>query len=106
MSKQSVESERIMELCRQFYCEENGIFLESYDKYKQKLVTADYLISTFIEEYAPFELNITFDLKSKVLSGVDDAEKDLYLKEVHGEIKLLVQLNILPYLNKDSSYRP
>ena len=102
-SKQSIENERIMELCRQFYCEENGIFLESFEKYNLKLVTGDYLITMFIEDGAPFELNISFDLKHKVMDSAVDFQRDLYLKEVHAEIKLLVQQNILPYIHNDSS---
>jgi len=87
-----------MELCRQFYCEENGIFLESYEKYKQKQVTSDYLITMFVEESSPFELNISSHLREHAIK-CQAAERDQYLNKIHGEIKLIVQQNILPYLN-------
>ena len=103
LSKTSLINSRIMELCRQFYCEENGIFLESYEKYKQGLITVDYLTTMFIENGSIFELNIPFNLKIKVLNGIIGTERDAALAEVYYEIKMLVQLNILPYLEKESS---
>ena len=90
-----------MELCRQFYCEENGIFLESYEKFKQGLATSEYLVTTFIEKGSPFELNITYELKMNVINNLGN-QQEQYLAEVYGEIKLLVEQNILPYLESNS----
>ena len=101
ISKASLINNRVMELCRQFYCEENGIFLESYEKFRQNLVTSDYLVTMFIEDGAPFELNITYALKTNVINNMD-SQRDQYLGEVYAEIKLLVQQNILPYLENES----
>ena len=89
-----------MKLCRQFYCEENGVFLENYEKFKQGLVTSDYLVTMFIDDGAPFELNINYSLKANVMNSTN-VQREEYLNEVYGEIKLLVQLNILPYLENE-----
>ena len=99
-SKASLVNSRVMKLCRQFYCEENGVFLENYEKFKQGLVTSDYLVTMFIDDGAPFELNINYSLKANVMNSAN-VQREEYLNEVYGEIKLLVQLNILPYLENE-----
>ena len=99
MSKTSLVDERVMELCRQFYCEENGLFLESFKKYELGLLTADYLIITFINVNSQFELNIDHALRSSTLTTIGK-ERDVHLKLIFDEIKLLVQTNVIPYLSK------
>eukprot|EP00834_Sanchytrium_tribonematis_P007216 NODE_622_length_5328_cov_0.497609.p2 type:complete len:329 gc:universal NODE_622_length_5328_cov_0.497609:422-1408(+) len=47
-SVHSMIDEKLMSLCRQFYCEEIGIFLEAYEKYKVNNITIDYIITMFI----------------------------------------------------------
>ena len=96
----STHSEKVMELCRKFYCEENGIFLESYEKYVQNIVTVDYLITMFIEESSPFELNISSGLKMKVLKSTGQQQVE-HIEKVHKEIKLLVQQNVMPYMKNE-----
>ncbi len=103
ISQTSLVNDQIMDLCKKFYCEENGLFVTQYEKYKQNVITADYLITMFIELNAPFELNINYDLRMSVLSSNEELRM-IYLEQVHDHIKLIIRENILPYMEKDAVY--
>ncbi len=100
VSKASLLNDQVMELCRNFYCEENGIFLDNYEKYKQGMITSDYLITMFIEDSAPFELNINYTIKEAILKN-NEEERKIHLEKAYQEIKLLIQTNILPYVKRN-----
>ena len=97
-SDQVLLPDKVRELCCKFYCEENAIFIEQYEKYKIGEMDADGLKRVFIENGSPYELNISFELKDRVLK----ANKDQFRKEIDSvfdEIMLLIKLNIYPYLD-------
>ena len=98
-SKATLLSDIRMELCKKFYCEENALFLDSYELYTSGQYDEELLVQNYIVAGAPYELNISFDLRMSVLKSKGDQRKS-NLKAVYDDIELLIQLNILPYMDK------
>eukprot|EP00834_Sanchytrium_tribonematis_P004496 NODE_224_length_12322_cov_0.795549.p13 type:complete len:146 gc:universal NODE_224_length_12322_cov_0.795549:10065-10502(+) len=88
---------RLFEIAKQLHGEENMIFLQAIERYKSNIVTMDYLITMFMKPTSPFELNISHDLRNGILNS-NGNQQLAYLDRICNEIKLLVDLNIMPYM--------
>ena len=93
---------RVTALCKKFYCQENSQFLDRYKDYKNKEVSYEALIRTFIEEGSIYELNITNDTRVNVLQSTAETV-DTALMVVYEEIALLIRQNILPYIENPNA---
>ena len=92
---------RVYDLCKKFYCEENGLFIKDYSLYKSNSVPLNHIISRYFQSNAPHLLNVSFELRSRVLN--DDKNSELYLDQAYEEICQIVLQNIVPYLDSEES---
>ncbi len=97
ISRKSLINDEVKELCIKFYCEENALFIESYEKHLKGLLDVSYLVVMFIQSDAPLILNINYELRCKALSNDLEIQK-LGLREIYNEINQLIRINILPYI--------
>ena len=97
-SKIQLSDPRILASCRSFYCEENGLFVLDYIKYKEGLCPIEQLIARYIDFNSPYELNINYDLRVRVLNS-DSSTRDMCLEQVYKEICDLLTTNVLPYID-------
>ena len=81
---------------RQFYCEENVLFLQAYFTYQEEPSDLLYhdIISLYVEEKSTHELNITEDHRNKAL------ESPAGLDDIYNEIVLLIETNVAPFLSE------
>ncbi len=101
--KISLTDLRVTKLCKEFYCEENSLFIEKYNEYCKKKVSYKYIIDMFIEEGSLNELNITSDTRESALLAKTEQEMKEALMVVYEEIVLIIRQNILPYLANSST---
>ena len=96
-SKNSLVDSKILQLCKDFFCEENAIFLQQYELYRQNIVSFTEIKRIFIEQGSIYELNLNFDVRNAVLIATDEVSQQNALRDVFEEVKLIIRDNILPF---------
>eukprot|EP00834_Sanchytrium_tribonematis_P000366 NODE_7_length_67686_cov_1.621421.p12 type:complete len:382 gc:universal NODE_7_length_67686_cov_1.621421:19994-18849(-) len=87
----------LKDVSRQFFCEENILFLSAYDEYT-KFPSAELyrdILDKYICKNAEFRVNIDENHRTKAI----ESPNGLY--DVYLEVTLLVKDNLIPYLSQD-----
>ena len=93
--------DKVQLLCKRFLCEENGAFIIKYKEYKNGKIGFGIIRELFFVPNALYELNISHELRTSVLTSDNDETRQKSLEIIHQEVVQMVKDNILPYLDKE-----